>query len=342
MSEPRSVAVVQGGPSSEAEVSRASAASVLRALEGAHRVVRLELDARLPEALRVGGFDVVFPVTHGAVGEDGSLQGLLEVLGLPYVGSDVLASALAMDKRAARTFFAAVGLPIAPGLDARAPSAEEGPERRRSAARDVAERALAEVGDQLVVKPRASGSAIGVARFDGERPTTVDDVAAAVFAAWDLDDVALLERFARGREVTCGVLDVAGAPEPLPPTEIRASKDAFYTYEARYAPGRSEHECPARLGAAVTSRVQEVALAAHAALGCRDLCRVDMIVDPTAAGEPVTVLEVNTLPGFTDTSLFPEAAAIHGIPMPDLCARLVASALARGARRRNAARALPV
>lgn len=330
-----SVAVVQGGPSSEAEVSRASAKSIATALESVgHRVVRLELDGFLADALRTGGFDVVFPIAHGAVGEDGSLQGLLEAMECAYVGSGVLASALAMNKRVAKQLFAAAGLPVAPGIVA----TRRGPLDARShdAAISAAERAVAELGSAVVVKPCSSGSAIGVTRF--EKAATPETIAKAIEAAWLLDGDVIVERFAHGREVTCGVLDVSPdeAPTALPVTEIRSPNDAFYTYEARYAPGRSEHQCPAALDVATTNRVQEVAIAAHRALGCRDLSRVDFVV-----GEEVVLLEVNTLPGFTATSLYPEAAAVSGLPMAELCAKLVLHAARRGAPRRNQAIPLP-
>jgi D-alanine-D-alanine ligase len=325
------VAVVQGGPSPEAEVSRASARGVARALEEAgHRVVRLELDAFLAESLRTGGYDVVFPVVHGAVGEDGALQGLLEVLELPYVGSGVLASALAMHKRVARVLFERAGLPVARGIVV---------ERGRVAPRAAAERARAEVGARLVVKPSSSGSAIGVVRLEAE--ASLDDVARAIDGVWALDDFAVVEHFARGREVTCGVLE-SGAPEALPPTEILSPNDPFYTYEARYAPGRSVHVCPAKLPPAVLARVQEVAVQAHAALGCRDLSRVDFVVGDGEATDAVTLLEVNTLPGMTATSLYPEAAAVHGLPMPRWCDALVVRAHARGPTKRQKALPLPL
>jgi D-alanine-D-alanine ligase len=325
-----SVAVVQGGPSTEAEVSRASALGVAQALEQAgHRVVRLELDAYLAESLRTGGYDVVFPVVHGAVGEDGSLQGLLEVLDLPYVGSDVLGSALAMHKRIARVLFECAGLPVARGIVLR---------RGEADARAAAERARREVGSRVVVKPSSHGSAIGVSRFSEE--ASLDDVARAIEGVWAIDAYAVVEHFARGREVTCGVLDLERA-EALPPTEILSPNDPFYTYEAKYAPGRSVHVCPPKLPAAVIARVQAAAVAAHLALGCRDLSRADFVVGDDGDPDAVTLLEVNTLPGMTATSLFPEAAAIHGLPMARWCDALVVRAHARGPARRLAALPLP-
>jgi D-alanine-D-alanine ligase len=322
------VAVVQGGPSTEAEVSRASAAGVAEALRDAgHRAVRLELDAFLGESLRTGGYDVVFPVAHGAVGEDGSLQGLLEVLELPYVGSDVLSSALAMHKRIARTLFESAGLPVARGIVV-----------ARGDAACAAERARREVGAGLVVKPSSHGSAIGVARLDAE--ATALDVARAIEAVWVIDEFALVEHFARGREVTCGVL-VLEAPHALPPTEIFSPHDPFYNYEARYAPGRSTHVCPAELAVHVTEQVQALAVRAHATLGCRDLSRIDFVVGDHGAPDRLTLLECNTAPGMTSTSLFPEAAAAFGLPMAALCDGLVRRAFSRGPAARIAPRALP-
>lgn len=332
-----SVAVVQGGPSTEAEVSRASARGVAAALEEAgHQVVRLELDAFLAESLRTGGYDVVFPVTHGAVGEDGCLQGLLEVLGLPYVGSDVLASALAMHKRVARIVFESFGLPIAKGKTCGrghyAPADEP-------MAMNHAIKARQDIGGRLVVKPSSHGSAIGVARIEADAP--VEDVARAIEAVWKIDDFAIVEHFARGREVTCGVIDVGPLAEAFPPTEIRSPQDAFYTYEARYAPGRSVHECPAKLPPPVLNRVKTLAARAHVALGCRDLSRVDFVVGDEGDPDAITLLEVNTLPGMTATSLYPEAAAVHGLPMPQLCDALVKHAHTRGPTGRMAPLPLP-
>jgi D-alanine-D-alanine ligase len=336
-----SVAVIQGGPSTEAEVSRASAREVAKALaEAGHAVVRLELDPFLPESLRTGGYDVAFPVAHGAVGEDGSLQGLLEVLDLPYVGSGVLASALAMNKQVARTVFEGARLPVARGMTF-----------PRGDALAAAECARRDVGAELVVKPSSHGSAIGVTRLAADAP--LGDVARAIEAVWAIDGVALVEHFARGREVTCGVYEGeasdplgerAGAsvsPVALPPTEILSPNDPFYTYEARYAPGRSEHVCPAHLPSLLLARVQEVAVAAHCVVGCRDLSRVDFIVGDGDDPQAITLLEVNTLPGMTRASLYPEAAAAMGLSMASLCSGFAARAHMRGPTRRIGARPMP-
>jgi D-alanine-D-alanine ligase len=177
-----------------------------------------------------------------------------------------------------------------------------------------------------------------VARLEAD--ATEDEVAQAIEAVWAIDDVAIIEHFARGRELTCGVLDVE-EPRALPPTEIRSPQDAFYNYQAKYAPGRSLHVCPADLPAEVIARVQRVALGAHVALGCRDLSRVDIIAGDDGKDGELTLLEVNTLPGMTATSLFPEAAAVAGWPMAKWCDALVTKAHARGPTRRLEAKPLP-
>jgi D-alanine-D-alanine ligase len=331
------IAVVQGGPSSEAEVSRASAAGVAHALEAAgHRAVRLELDAYLGETLRTGGYDVVFPVVHGAVGEDGSLQGMFEVHEFAYVGSGVLASALAMNKDHARRVFAAAGLPVARG-SALVHTEDARPD-------ELAARARREIGARLVVKPASSGSAIGVARFDASAADA--DVAAAIRSVWTLDDVAIVEHFAQGDEVTCAVFDPGGDghgthARAFPVTRIQSPKDAFYTYEARYAPGRSVHQCPAPYDDALTRTIQSAATRAHSALGCRDLSRVDFIVGDAGDPRALTLLEVNTIPGFTATSLYPEALAAGGVGFPELVDQLARAAHRRGPPRRNAPRRMP-
>lgn len=321
--DPLVIAIIEGGPSSEAAVSRSSAAGVAAALTSAgHRPRRLALDATLPAALLRIAPDVVFPVAHGALGEDGALQGLLEVLELAYVGSGVLASALACNKVAAKRVFRSLGLPVA----------EDATVRRGEDLGKAAGRLRALLGAAVVVKPHAQGSAIGVTRIPGEASDA--DLVRALEMALSLDEVALCERFVVGKEVTCGVIDAPalGPPRALPPTEIRAKLADFYDFRSRYGTGGSEHVCPAHLPAHVIAAVRDVALAAHQALGCRDLSRVDFLVGDGGNADRVTLLEVNTLPGMTPTSLFPEAAAVGGIPMAALCDGLARAAQERGPR----------
>ena len=318
------VAVICGGPSVEAEVSRVSARAVAAALasEGLE-VTTLELDASVAENLRTLAPTAVFPVCHGAVGEDGSLQGLLEVLGLPYVGSGVLASALAMDKTVARVLFAAAGLPVAAGRSARSP--------------DEAAALVRALGPRVVVKPAAGGSALGVTRVMLE-DASLAPLQRALAEALEQGSVALVEELVQGDEVTCGVLHET-IPVALPPTRIRAPFASFYDFESRYAAGKSQHECPPPYPAELVTEIQRVAVGAHAALGCRDLSRADFVVD--AERGRVTLLEVNTMPGFTATSLYPEAAGLSGLAFPALCRALLGAALARGPARRLVGVAFP-
>jgi len=326
------VAVIEGGPSTEAEVSRASAAGVSAALSAAgHHVVRCALDGALPGRLQALAPEVVFPVVHGALGEDGALQGLLEVLGFSYVGSSVLASALGCDKVVAKKLFRDRQLPVAEEL-----VVERGEDLHAAALR-----VRAALGLAVVVKPSAQGSAIGVSRIAAKASDA--DLSRALQAALELDPVALCERFVIGREITCGVLDAPalGPARALSPTEIFARSGDFYDFTSRYAAGGSAHCCPAELLPEVACEVQRVALAAHRALGCRDLSRADFVVGDGDDPGRITLLEVNTLPGMTATSLFPEAAAVAGVSMPSLCDALVRGALARGPRRFSQARELP-
>jgi D-alanine-D-alanine ligase len=320
------VAVIQGGASAEAEVSRRSAAGVAAALKKAgHAPECLELGALLASSLVQRQFEVVFPATHGRFGEDGCLQGLLEIVGVPYVGSGVLASALGMSKIAAKRMFAAADLPLAPQYVVNA-----GCDLDRTA-RELRE----QLGPAVVIKPSSQGSAIGVTRVAGEAGQDV--LVKALQDTLAYDDVVLCEKFAPGREITCGIVDLA--PEglrALPVTEIFSKAADWYDFASRYAAGGSVHQCPASLPAEVAARVQQYACAAHAALGCRDLSRVDFVV-----GDTITLLEVNTIPGMTATSLYPEAAAAAGIPFDQLCDRLVRQAAQRAQGKRELA-AVPI
>ena len=325
----RRIAVVFGGPSAEAEVSRVSGAAVQRALlDSGYDVVGLELDAALPARVRDEGVLAVVPTTHGPLGEDGCLQGLLEVLGVPYSGSGVLASAIAANKAVARQLFLQAGLPVARGVQV---------DRSRLTS-GVAQRLRKELGQALVVKPVSGGSAIGVGRVRADEP--LEAVDNALLQAFEIDSSVVVESFRTGDEVTCGVLeDESGVPLALPPTRIIAKASDWYDFTSRYGTGGSEHQCPAPFEPELIRRIQEVAVLAHQAVTARDLSRVDFIVSPES-GE-VTLLEVNTLPGMTPTSLFPEAAMVAGLGFGTLCARLADKALARAPRHAPGARPMP-
>ncbi len=326
MSELR-VAVISGGPSAEAEVSRSSARGVSEALRRlGHAVTDIELDRDTAARLTAGNFDVVFPVTHGPLGEDGCLQGLLEVLDLPYIGSQVLASALSASKPHAKARLAALGLPVA--KEALLTAADATPAR-------IAELRAA-LGAKLVVKPASGGSAIGVEIIEpGASPA---DALKAVERALVFEATLLVEPFVPGLEVTCGVIEMP-SPRALPPTWIRPKAAGHYDFVSKYRPGGSEHVCPAPFSASLNERIQSAAVAAHSALGCRDLSRTDFLVETEGEGR-FTLLEVNTLPGMTPTSLFPEAAAAAGISFETLCETLVQRARRRR-RRAQSGVALP-
>jgi D-alanine-D-alanine ligase len=311
-----SVAVLMGGPSAEADVSRVSGREVAGGLTRAgHRPLLVELDRQCAARLLEMAPDVVFPALHGPPGEDGTVQGFLDMLGLPYVGSDVHGSALAMDKSLAKAVFRRVDLPVADDIvvEPGTPSA--------NAARAVRER----LGERVVIKPLRQGSALGITRLPNG-----GDAEPAIRAALDFGHGVLVEPFVLGREVTVGVLALHDeAPVALPVIEIRTAVDEWYDYTNRYTPGKSEHLIPAPLPDSLLNNLQHIALIAHEALGLRDLSRADFLVTDR---DEIVLLEVNTLPGMTPTSLFPDAAAAAGTPFPALVDALVRSAAARGAR----------
>ena len=279
----------------------------------------VRLDKKLPLVLQEAQFDVAFPVAHGPVGEDGCLQGLLEVIGVPYVGSGVCGSAVAADKPTAKRCFRDAGLPVAEQCVVAA---------TRDAAGAAAD-AVARLGGPLVVKPANGGSAIGVTRVlrTAADVELLPELETGLRNAWAMGSAALVERFHKGQEVTCGVLEIEETTIPLPPTLIRAKTNDWYDFAARYGDAGSEHLCPAPLPEGVYKQVQKLAVAAHQAVGARDLSRVDFVV-----GDSAIVLEVNTLPGMTATSNYPEAAAAAGISFSELCAHLVSRAVARPVR----------
>lgn len=308
------VAVLMGGPSAEAEVSHMSAREVAAALTSAgHRATLLELDGDCARALMDLAPDVAFPALHGPPGEDGTVQGFLELLGIPCVGSGVHGSAVAMDKSLAKACFKRAGLPVAaelvvdPGADLEA----------------AAGRILEAMGERVVIKPLRQGSALGTTRLPNG-----GNVLEALREALRYGHGALVEPYVLGREITVGVLDLHGETAAATPViEIRTATDQWYDYANRYTPGQSEHVIPAPLPAQVLSELQTVALRAHSVLGLRDLSRADFLVTDSNG---IVLLEVNTLPGMTPTSLFPDGAAAMGLDFPALTDRLVRSAVARG------------
>jgi D-alanine-D-alanine ligase len=301
----RDIAVLLGGISAEREVSLNTGAQVMAALAEAGfspRAIDVGADlGALVTALTNPRPDAVFNALHGRFGEDGCIQGVLDWLGLPYTHSGVRASALAMDKAAAKAVFAAHGLPVA----------------RHS---EVSAQAL-EVADPLprpfVLKPVNEGSSVGVSILrEG------DNRRADIARGWTHGSRIMAEEFIPGRELTVAVM----GERALTVTEIETSL-AFYDYEAKYAEGGSHHRLPAAVHPAIAQQAMEVALAAHRALGCRGVSRADFRYDDTA-GEPgrLVLLEVNTQPGMTRTSLLPEQAAHCGIAFPALCRWLVEEA----------------
>jgi D-alanine-D-alanine ligase len=324
------VAVLAGGRSSEHEVSLASGASVAGGLRAAgHEVTEIEigrdgvwrrdgepvtvaLGSRLPDV------DVVFPVLHGPFGEDGTVQGLLECLDMPYVGAGVLASALCMNKVLFKQLMAELGIPQ---VDYRAVDQTDFDIDPGAVARTVAE-----LGYPVFVKPARLGSSVGIAKV-----TEPGELAPALQTAFAHDSLAIVEAFAPAREIECSVLG-NGDPIASEPGEIllAAGEKGWYDYEAKYTPGGMQLEVPARVEPEVRDRLRELAVEAFVKSGCQGLARVDFFV----VGSEVLVNELNTMPGFTETSVFGSLFAASGVAYPELLDRLVGLALERHAAER--------
>jgi D-alanine-D-alanine ligase len=310
-----------GGSSGEREVSLRSGAAVADALEArGHDVVRVTLGddfgAELGATLARGRIDVAVLALHGRLGEDGCVQGLLELARIPYTGSSVLASALAMDKLKAKELFRLHNVPTPPYYTVDADADLAGLEAIHGS-----------FGFPVVVKPRGEGSSLGVTKA-----ATMAELARAIESALELDDTAIVERFVAGTEVNVGILDgqVLGAIEIVP-------KNGMYDYEAKYTPGMTEYFMPARLSPTRYRGVLNLAERAARALGVSGACRVDLLM---TSGENEYVLEVNTLPGMTQTSLLPKIASAAGYSFADLCEAILERArLHTPSRRKRAERA---
>jgi D-alanine-D-alanine ligase len=303
------IAVLQGGRSAERDVSLRSGAQVAAALRGrGHEVAQVDLGPDVWDRLRDGGFDCAFIALHGRLGEDGTVQGMLEVLDLPYTGSGVLASALCIDKARTNLLLRADGFPV--------PDFEE-------VAGDDVEGLVERYGLPVVVKPVREGSTIGLT-IAGD----VDALASGLLLARRYDARVLVQRFVEGTEITVGVL---ATPElcVLPTLEITYENDT-YDYDAKYTEGRSHHIIPARIPEEARRAAADAASRAFRAVGCEGMARIDFIVDRDCVP---WLLEVNTVPGLTQLSLLPDAARAAGVAFPDLCERLVEHGVDRHRRR---------
>jgi D-alanine-D-alanine ligase len=319
------VAVLHGGRSSEHEVSLASAEAAIGGLAAAgHEPVPVLLEReggwRAPDGSVLSlvpgggllGADVAFPVLHGPYGEDGTVQGLLELLDVPYVGAGVLASSLCMDKVVFKDVLAAAGVPQVAYAAVR--------EARWRGEPDAVRAELAPLGLPLFVKPARLGSSVGIAKVHD-----AGELDAALDGAFAHDPLAIVEAFSPGTEVECAVMGLYEAEASVPGEVSLIGGAEWYDYEAKYAPGGVELVVPARIDAAAAADVRRLAVETFLRVGCAGLARVDFFVEDGR----VLVNELNTLPGMTPTSAFPKLWEAAGVPWPDACDRLVELALER-------------
>lgn len=303
----KKIIVVMGGPSTEAEVSRRSGKAVLEALRarGLH-AEGLELDpVNFPKQIKEAKADFVFNALHGRFGEDGIIQGTLDMMGIPYTSSGVMAAAVTMDKVATKRFFQAEGIPTP---KARTYYRHEWKKRK------LAEEIMQGFGLPVVVKASSQGSSIGVVIVE-----KAEDMETALAEAFKYDKEVLVEEFIRGRELTVAVWGNEEWQEALPIIEI-TTVTGRYDYETKYKAGASTHIIPAPLPDDVAQKVQDIAVRAFAVCGCCGMARVDFML--SEANEPYAI-EVNTVPGMTETSLVPDAGRAAGIEFPDLCVKIL-------------------
>ncbi len=304
------VALLAGGKSGEREISLKSGEGVKRALESqGFPVVSLDPASKIDlKRLIDEDFDVAFICLHGKWGEDGTIQGFLEMLEIPYVGSGVLSSSVSMDKSKTKVFYDLAGIKTPKSIDVFENS------------EDTIKKILDEIGLPCVIKPATEGSALGVYIIKDE-----SQLNAALEGALELDSTVLAEQYVEGKELTAAVL---GNKElrTLPVVEIIPSNE-FYDFESKYAPGGSQHICPAPLSEEESACVRESALKAHEVLDCRGVSRSDFILDKEGR---VWILETNSIPGMTSTSLLPDAGKAEGISYEELCVMLIQYALEEG------------
>lgn len=303
------VALLAGGKSAEREVSLKSGKQVFLSLDkNKYDVLRYDPRDDLPQlAADASRIDVALIILHGRLGEDGTIQGFLESLGIPHHGSGVLGSALAINKILSKEVYQQAGLPVAPYVVAERGNYGE----VRAAVKDT--------GYPAVVKPEHEGSSIGLSIVRDEA-----HLQKALEQGWQYDRRCLVEKFISGTEITCGVLGNADL-QALPLIEIiPGDEHEFFDYEAKYVPGQTQEICPARISSELTRKAQDYAIRAHQVLCCRGYSRTDMII---SEDDGMYVLETNTIPGMTETSLFPQAAAAAGYSFSGLLDRLIELAL---------------
>ncbi|MHB8780373.1 MAG: D-alanine--D-alanine ligase [Candidatus Geothermincolia bacterium] len=318
------VAVLAGGVSSEREVSLRTGRAVAAALRNlGHATLEIDLGEKAVEQMLAlqGEVDAAFLALHGRGGEDGTAQGTLELLGIPYTGSGVMSSAVAMDKNMTKLVLAVAGVPVVPGTFLRNEDIET------LGLAEAAKRALADVGSPAIVKPNCEGSTVGISVVND-----VEEMEEGLREALKFDPAIVIERFVPGRELTVGI--VGKARTVLPVLEV-VPKKGIYDYECKYEKGMTTYIVPADIPQAVAERVSELSLQAHNALGCEGISRIDFML----TGEELYCLEVNTIPGMTELSLVPKAAASMGISFDELVAMILETAalksctwLGRGAR----------
>ena len=296
----RRIGVIMGGRSGERAISLKTGRAIFQSLKRqGFKAVAIDAGKDLPVQLRRQKIQFAYLALHGPGGEDGTVQGLLESMGIPYTGSGVLASALAIDKIASKRLFQSAGLATPRWFEVKLPVPA-----------DIAAR-VRRLGFPVVVKPARQGSALGVSIVRHPK-----ELAAALKKAFQLDANVLVEQFIKGPEITVGIL----GPHALPIIEIVPTGRSFYDFHAKYAPGGSRHLLPARISARAAQRARDLSLAACEALQTRAVARVDLIVGPK---DSPTLLEVNTIPGMTETSLLPDAAAAAGISFDALVRQIM-------------------
>ena len=316
----RRIAILSGGDSMEAKVSRNSGKAIETALSKTYQEVKqIELDKNVVPNLLAFNPDVIFPALHGPPGEDGTVQGLLDILGFSYVGSGVRSSAVAMDKILAKQVFKEAGLPLANHVIA----------NQEIDTSELLRKITSNLGNSICIKPPNQGSALGVTLISRE-----EDIEMALNNAFKFGSKVLVEERVFGREITVGLLDTEKGVKAFPIIEVTTPEDKWYDYDHRYTAGLSKHIIPAKISSKLSLDIKNCAIEAHKALGCRDLSRADFIL----RGDEFFLLEINTLPGMTSTSLYPEGAEGFGLQFPQLLDHLINRAFGRrvkGAKNEN-------